>query len=775
MCNKLIFYCACFFFLSSLVSGQECQIRIDNTITDAFTQAPLPAVHVVIQELRVGAHTDDDGKFLLDDICPGDYHLVVSHVGCEPEELHLHLESDTTLPIVLYHTPISLTDVVVEGQSSRFYNQLSQSVTKQTIEDNVNQNLSMLLENEAGVYSLKNGNGVAKPIIQGMFGNRLNILNNGILQSGQQWGNDHSPEIDPLVANRITIVKGTNALEYGGGNYGAIILVESRKIDSDPHLHGRINYAFETNGRGNNLNIQLQKYNPGFSWRLSGTLKNYGDRKAPDYFLNNTGLRESNAAVEIQKSWRQTTFLDAYASTFNTEIGILRGSHIGNTTDLNSALGRAVPFFTEENFSRDIEAPRQRVGHHLLKLDARHFFEENESVQLIVAAQLNDRKEFDVRRSGRDAIPALSLSQYTISTDIKYKKEWQDHWSLHVGNQNFFIDNTNDPETGILPLIPDYFSFRSGVFVTANKYWNATSMNIGARYDYEWQNVPTITNTTPRRILRYKNNFHNFNATLGFRYTLSDLHELTFNTGYTMRNPGINELYSQGLHQGVSGIEEGDPDLIAEKSIKSTLGYTAQLGSGVSFESIFYYQYVNDYIFLNPQDEVRLTIRGAFPVFKYEQTNAQIYGVDISSQITVLNSLVGQLKFSYIKGEDQELNTPLIYIPPMNAYAALTYRKHIPITGAKIHVDDLEFQWNNRYVFEQTNYLPGQDFIPPPSGYNIMGLKVSANLTLPKYKLRIFIKTDNVLNARYRDYLNRLRYFADDTGFSATIGANLKF
>ena len=122
---------------------------------------------------------------------------------------------------------------------------------KQKIEDNADENLSGLLVNESGVHILKNGSGIAKPIVHGLYGNRLLVLNNGVQQSGQQWGNDHSPEIDPLIANKNNHNKrGPMHSSMVVEILGSIILVEPKKIGRDPHLHGRINYAYEGNGRG---------------------------------------------------------------------------------------------------------------------------------------------------------------------------------------------------------------------------------------------------------------------------------------------------------------------------------------------------------------------------------------------------------------------------------------------------------------------------------------------------------------------------------------------
>ncbi len=767
---------------SSKAYAQDCGITIEGQVIDEASNTPLSYVNVIIQELSKGTLSDENGVFILENICEGEYHLIASHIGCEPKEMHLHFYHDTIINITLFHASLSLHEIVVRGKADNLINQPTQAIGKQAIQENINESLAGLLENEAGVQMLRNG-GIGKPIVHGLFGNRLTILNNGVMQSGQQWGNDHSPEIDPLIANRITVVKGTNALEYGGGNLGSIILVEPQKISREPHLHGRFNYAFETNGRGNNVNIQLQKYAPALAWRLNGTLKKYGDRKSPNYFLNNTGSQEANLALQLEKSWKDKFFLDFYASTFNTELGVLRGSHIGNLTDLEQALTRTVPFFTEPEFSSIIEAPKQKVAHHLVKLNSKYQIDNSQFLQFTLAGQMNNRKEFDVRRSGRTDIPALSLEQFTFSTDLKYQKEFDSHWLLKIGNQTFVTDNTNNPETGILPLIPDYSSLKSGVFAMLNREWMKATFNLGLRYDYELQKVVAISNTVPRQIIRYENNFSNISGVMGFKYNISDIHSLTANTGYAMRNPAINELYSNGLHQGVSGIEEGDINLKTEKAVKSTLEYKLLLGSKFSFGSLFYYQRFRDYIFLSPQDDIRLTIRGAFPVFKYEQTNAEIYGMDIYSKFSLGQSIVGELRYSYIKGNDRRLkesdinnrNIPLVNIPSNSLFTSLTYRNNRSFSIDKIKIEDVELAWTNRLVFKQDNLLPEQDFVLPPDTYHLMGAKFSANLILPQFKLRFFAKVDNLLNINYRDYLNRQRYFADDLGLSTTLGLNFIF
>jgi iron complex outermembrane receptor protein len=759
-----------------LTYAQDCNLTLEGYVIDKESNEPLPYVSIYVQEISDGTITDSQGKFSFSDLCPGEYHINLSHIGCESENLHIDIKRDTLLRIHLSHSPTDLGAVVIEGKKSALINQSSSLVKRQTIEENTNKNLSGLIENESGVHLIKNGSGISKPVIHGLYGNRLAILNNGIVQSGQQWGNDHSPEIDPYTAERIVVVKGVNAIEYGQGNLGSLVLIEPNRIEREPHLHGQINYNFESNGRGHNLNTRLQKYTPSLSWRINGSLKKYGDRSTPDYYLRNTGTEELNFSLQLEKNLKDNVFVDFYASTFNTTLGILRGAHIGNITDLELAFAAETPYFTEEDFTYSLNAPKQEVNHHLVKTKMKYLISDQQSLELVIAGQVNDRKEFDVRRSGRSDIPALSLRQYTLDGEIKYTQDLKNNWLVKVGNQNRITDNTNDPETGILPLIPDYLSFRTSAFTTLGKEWENTVFNLGLRYDYEFQSVATISRGIHKEIVRYNNKFHNTSALIGLRYKLSTTQDLSWNTGYAMRNPGVNELYSNGLHQGVSGIEEGDPDLKTEKAIKTTLEYKWIPNANFSFKALAYIQQFEDFIYLQPEDELRLTIRGAFPVFRYNQTNSRIHGFDLSGNFTLAGNLFGSFNYSYLKGWDLSNDTPLVFMPPNSASGSLTYRTKgsIRLTD-KIRLDNIELEGVIRSVFEQTNILDEQDFVPPPPGYTLLHAKISSNIILPGHKLRWFIKVNNVMNLRYRDYLNRQRYFADEEGRSFIVGINYKF
>lgn len=537
------------FFQSSFLFAQNCHV-IRGYVGDSSTQIPIPFASILLENNENGTATDLEGNFELQNICSDTFTIEVRSIGYLTQFFSFILKKDTTIFMEL--SPISQTidGVIITGKTTISSNSKSTLDQKQ-ISENPNKNLSNLLENISGVSTLKNGSSLSKPVVHGLYGNRLMILNNGITQSGQQWGNDHSPEIDPLAAQKISVIKGTSALAYQGSSLGSVVLIEPNRIKKDIKLQGKVNYFFETNGRGHGLNAQLQHSSERLSWRVVGTLKKKGDQNTPDYFLNNTGSEEANIAIQLEKSFSEKWQNSLYFSSFNTKIGVLRGSHIGNLTDLETALSRDEPFFTEETFSYEIDAPYQQVNHHLLKLQSKYFLNNNAWLDFTYGGQLNLRKEFDVRRSGFSDVPALDLYQLSNFVEAKYNRDFKNDWQLKTGLQFNFINNKNEAGTGILPLIPNYTSIENGAFVLMNKQFERFFWEFGARYDYINQRVAAISQTLPREIVNYNNHFHTVNISSGLKYAFLPELELAYNIGLATRNPAVNELYSNGLHQGV--------------------------------------------------------------------------------------------------------------------------------------------------------------------------------------------------------------------------------
>ena len=755
---------------SGAAVGQDCSLKLYGRVLDESTGIPLAYTKVFIEELKKETVSDSSGWFRISQLCIGEYHVRYNHIGCESQEIYLNLTKDTTVIVLLGHHAELLNEITVNGRRGDNLTQKSHTISKDEIAEKSNENLADIIKSVAGVSSLNNGSGISKPVIQGLYGNRITILNNGIAQSGQQWGNDHAPEIDPMVADHISVVKGASSLAYSGTSLGGVVLVEPNRIPNEPHLHGKVNYVFQTNGLGNTLNLQLAKKEKHLSWRTTGTLKLIGDRRTPDYFLTNTGSREANLSVQLDKNFSEKWQTSLYYSLFNTKIGILRGSHIGNLTDLEQAFTRDKPFFTSDSFSYKINAPSQLVHHHLLKLSSKLILNEKNILNFVYGGQLDNRNEYDVRRGGRSDIPALGLTQFSHYLESTYKHLFDRGLNYKVGIQVNYTDNTNNPETGILPLIPDYISNNDAAFFILSKESKPLSYEFGLRYDYNYLYVWAISNTLPRVIEKVQHHFHNLSSSGGVKYEISKHLETALNVGYVARNPAINELYSIGLHQGVSGIEEGTRTLKAEHSLKATLSLDWNVKEKFFVQMQGYYQRINDFIFLEPQPDFRLTIRGAFPVFIYKQTDASLAGLDLTGYYQPFDGLKLTGKYSFLKGQNLSQDVPLIYMPSNNLFGSIDYafKSYKKLTNTHIEL-------NGKYVFKQKNLLDSQDLLPPPDGYLLLGAEASTYIELSHTSFKLYTRVENMLNARYRDYLNRQRYFADETGVNVVLGCRVGF
>jgi len=376
----------------------------------------------------------------------------------------------------------------------------------------------------------------------------------------------------------------------------------------------------------------------------------------------------------------------------------LRSSHYGSLGDLKDAIGREVPLIT--NFTKTINPPNQQVHHHLLKLNNKYFFNNKNWLSITLSGQLNRRKEFDIRRNNRSGIPIINLKQFAWFIEGKYEHQFINNLSLKTGVQLNIINNTN-VESAL--IIPNYYTYETGLFALLNKSFDASKIELGLRYDNVLQNVVGETYTWPQQVFRESNNFNNFSGTFGWKRPLFENLEASLNIGYATRNPAINELYIFGRVPGVSGIIEGLDNLIAEQSIKTTLGLNTNVTKLLNLEALFYYQNIKNYIYFEPQG-FRLTIDGGSFFYKYTQTDAQIYGLDFSTQLKLTESLEAHLTYSYLKGDNVSQNSPLIYMPANNITATVQYEFFKPVKLFSRQLENVTLSIEDAYTFKQTHY-----------------------------------------------------------------------
>jgi iron complex outermembrane receptor protein len=232
------------------------------------------------------------------------------------------------------------------------------------------------------------------------------------------------------------------------------------------------------------------------------------------------------------------------------------------------------------------------------------------------------------------------------------------------------------------------------------------------------------------------------------------------NAGTAWRAPAPNELYSDGIHQGVSAIERGKHDLKTETCYNITLSGIYRTKK-FNAELTAYHNSFKNFIYLQPSQSLELTIRGAFPVFNYVQADARISGLDLKTEYSLTNKFSVLLRGMLVRGWNQSINDYLIYMPGDRGDAGLKFK----LPDLKI-IKDWYIQINNSFVAKQWRVPALGDFSPAPDSYYLLGAALGGNFKFGRQLLYVNFSVTNLLNARYREYLDRFRYYSNAQGRS---------
>jgi len=750
---------------------------------------PIPLATIEIQEgeNKQTLVNQIDGSFQVSKICDANVTITVRFVGFQRFQKKFQLkQGKNDIEIRLEVDVKNLDDITIEEEKVAAIATLKlDELDAAALSKSAGVSLGEALTSITGVNMLQTGPTIAKPVIHGLHSNRILILNNGIRQEGQQWGQEHAPEIDPFVANNLRLIKGAAAVKYGPDAIGGVILVNPSELPRTASFAGKINTVGASNSRLYATSVLLEggvEGFEGFGWRLQGTFKKAGDSRAADYRLTNTGTEERNFSLGLGYHKDDKGF-EVFYSSFDSELGVLRSAHIGNLTDLATAIESDRPLFIED-FSYDIKNPFQDVKHQLFKANG-HIG----SFSLQYGFQNNIRKEFDVRRAGRSEIPALSLSLSTHTLDIDLDMPVQGDWKWDIGATVMHQSNVNDTETGIRPLIPNFTNSTAGAHVISRYVKPSFELEIGARYDFKHYLIKRFDENN--ELQKPEFDFSNLTGSAGAIFFLQDSWTLRSNIGTAWRAPHVNELYSEGLHHGAAALEEGNDQLVSEKAIKWITSLEKQT-SKMSLNIAAYYNLINDYIFLRPES-VELTIRGAFPVFRYRQTDALIYGLDADLDYSLSERWKSSSRVSLISAKDRTLNSALINIPTSHLESAMAYHfgdGKLTNSYVSFGFKAVSEQRNAPRVISIQEVLDANgndvdlfandpsifDFIAPPRGYVNFALSGGFDWVMDNGDvMNVFMSVDNLLNNNYRDYLNRFRYYADDLGRNISLKVSYTF
>ncbi|MFC5047848.1 TonB-dependent receptor [Aquimarina hainanensis] len=767
--------------------AQDCNKSITGYVIDFHDGEALKGAIIRFNDRSI--QTDETGQYTIEGLCEVSYAFTVSHEKCETKVVTLDVSEIASHTFYLEHHLNELDEVEITGEKKKTNSSQEETLGSSVLEENSSGALGDALRKITGVSSLNTGSTIVKPVIQGLNGSRVLLMNNGVRMQDMEWGDEHAPNVDVNTAGKITVVKGASALQYGGDAIGGVIIVEPEKVASKDTLYGKTIVTGATNGRGGSLSTKMIKgYESGFFIKAQGTLKRFGDVEAPDYILSNTGVFEKGGSLSIGMN-KFSYGWDAFYSFYNNEIGVLASSHIGNVDDLIDAINSREPSIIRD-FTYDIKNPKQDVTHHLGRLRFFKRYEELGKWTMQYDFQKNHRMEFDIRRSDDlDEIPSidLELTTHTITSDFKYDAKYDYSWNAGVLLR--YQENFADPSTQVRRLIPDYEKYDAGIFFTGEYDISSEAIiDAGVRYDFNRIDAKKFYLKSRWEERGYDRDFsdivledfgtqiltnpvfdyHSISATVGVQYTYKDAYELRFNYALGQRAPNPSELFSDGLHHSAARIELGDLRMDQEMAHKFSLSIERDYKNW-GWEIAPYANYINNYILLEPEG-VELTIRGAFPVWGYRQADARLLGVDAKMYANWHQNWQTTHNFSLVKGKETKNDVPLINMPVPNINNAIIYQNK-KWKGFKASLESQYFFEQNEYPANIEVYSLRQnenvelEINTPPPAYHLLQADMEMEFPLGEHNLlKMGLTVNNVLNTNYRNYMNRQRYFSDDLG-----------
>ncbi|HET7599340.1 MAG TPA: TonB-dependent receptor, partial [Gemmatimonadales bacterium] len=275
---------------------------------------PLADVRITVGEGRRSATTGPDGRYTIANLPTGTYSIAFALVGYAPEVRRVTLgAADVELNVELRPSAVELPEVQITATPLATTPLTSPQPTAVLGDAALRvaqaPSLGETLSGVAGVHSLSTGVGIGKPVIRGLTANRVLVLDNGVRVEDQQWGDEHSPNVETAGADRIEVIRGPASVLYGSDALGGVINVVPRELPDAqgraPFVTGKVSAAYTSNNREPDATLLAEAASGGVGGRVTLTGRASSDVRTPDYILWNSGNRAAggSGAVGYHGTW----------------------------------------------------------------------------------------------------------------------------------------------------------------------------------------------------------------------------------------------------------------------------------------------------------------------------------------------------------------------------------------------------------------------------------------------------------------------------------------
>ena len=594
---------------------------------------------------------------------------------------------------------------------------------------------------QPGMAQITTGSGIAKPIIRGLGYNRIVVLNEGVRQEGQQWGDEHGIEIDAQNVNSVEIVKGPASLLYGSDAMAGVLILHGNPIQPEGEMRANVSTEYQTNNGLFDYSVNFAGNQQGFVWdaRFSDKMAHAYKNKYDDYVPGSQfSERAGRLMLGLNKPWGHSHLT---WTAFHQTPSIVEGERDSLTGQLLCSSDKPT------SYSKSL--PFQQIKHYKAVWDNALNLAKGR-LSAIVGYQQNRRQEYEDNADDY----ALFFKLHTLTYDLRYLTHEFSGWKMVGGVGGMWQQSLNLGEEA---LIPEYKLFDIGAYATASKSLDDLTLNGGLRFDrrhldYDPLQPAAGTPTAPHSASR---NFSGLTGSIGAVWNATDHLNVRLNMARGFRAPNMSELGSNGVHEGTLRYETGNADLRPEYSWQADLGidFTSRY---VSAQVALFANRIEHYIFAKRIDKV---IEPGYRTYEYTQGDARLLGFEVGADFHPIHSLHFENTFSFVDAQQLHADADIRYLP---------------MTPAPRWTSELKYEithhghntLNNAYVaFGLTCHLPQNHYYKADNtetrtpGYTLLSLSAGTDLNIRKQKVaELYVTVQNLLDTAYQSHLSRLKY-----------------
>lgn len=728
-------------------------VTVSGVVRDSATGAPLAAAVVRLVELHRETRTHEDGAFAINVVPPGRYQLVVQRIGYRSVNRALEVGSAAvTVDIALREAPMQLAASVVTGQISERGSADAITATSVLSEAKLDRRLDGTLgatvAGTPGVSVSQMGPATARPVLRGMSGDRVLILEDGMRPGDlSSTSMDHAVAIDPLTASKVEVVRGPMSLLYGSSALGGVVNLIRQEVPTllASHAHGTLSAQASSVNSGLTVGAVGEAPLLGFTVRGEGSVRRAGDLRTPVGTLGNTSLGLVSGSVGASKvgEWGYTGVSYRF---YQNDYG-LPGGFVG-----------AHPNGVDIGMTR-----------HMVRSETEWHPREGRFESVKLNLSFTDYEHEEIGSNGNVATRFAQLM--TVGEGVARHRALGPFSSGAWGVRAQYRDVLT---AGALRT-PNTADWSAAAFVIEEAGTGPLRVQVGARYDVarflplEAASVVVQADT----FAAAARTFGALSASVGALYRMENGVRFGASVSRAYRTPDFNELYSDGPHLAAYSYDVGNPRIGQETGLGLDL-FARLERERVRVEVAAFMNRMDGYIF--PRNTGELGRQGERWKFQYANEDATLAGAEGEFEWTLAEHIVLDGSMSYVRGTIRGSRDT---IPAVGTDTARLESANLPLQpplngrlGLRHETAGWSYGGGLRWAARQERL---GDFETETAAYATGDLFVGRRLLLGGRLHSVTLRVENLLDAEIRDHLSRTKLIIPEAGRNVSLLYRVQF